>query len=120
MSGNSERQLNVDLLFRTLGRFRQSVEKLQGLAKVCDRFNVGGMRERALPGLEPVSNGHLVIPRFLIMKGEDFGLVFNQPREVVLQDCRDVCVDLLSFAFEQRVVNRVTQQHMFESETDER
>ena len=111
--------MSISCLVRS-GRFRQSVEKLKGLSKVCNRFDVGGMRERALSRLEPVMNGHLVIARFLIVEGEDFGLIFDQPREVVLQDCRDVCVDLLPLAFKQKVVDCVTQQHMFEGETDER
>ena len=79
----------------------KALRSCRALRKFAIASTLAECRERALPGLEPVSNGHLVIPRFLIVKGEDFGLIFNQPREVVLQNCRDVCVDLLSFAFEQ-------------------
>ena len=116
----SQRQLNVDLLFGPLGRFRQSVQKLKGLSKIGNRFDVGGMRERALPGLEPATNGQLVIACFLIVIGQDFGLVFGELRKVMLQDRRDVRMDLLPFAPEQGIVDCIAQQHMFESETDER
>jgi hypothetical protein len=65
----SQRQLNVDLLFDPFRRFRQSVQKLKGLSKAGNRFDVGGMRERALSRLEPATNGQLVIACFLIVIG---------------------------------------------------
>src|ERR1700704_2466621 len=74
----SQRQLNVDLLFGPLRRFRRSVQKLKGLSKIRNRFDVGGMRERALPGLEPATNGQLVIACFLIMISQDLGLIFGK------------------------------------------
>jgi hypothetical protein len=78
------------------------------------------MCDRALPRLEPATNGQLVIACFLIMIGQDFGLIFDQLRKVALQDRRDVRVDLLPLAPKQSVVDCVTQQRMFEGETDER
>ena len=116
----SQCQLNVDLLFDPLRRFRQTVQQPKGLSKISNRFDIGGMRERALSRLKPTTNGQLVIACFLIVKGQDFGLIFGELRKVMLQDCRDVRMDLLPLAPEQRVVDCITQQHMFEGETDER
>ena len=76
----SQRQLNIDLLFDPIGRFRQGVQKLKGLSETRNRFNIGGMRERALPGVEPATDGPLMIARFLIVIGQDFGLTFGELR----------------------------------------
>ncbi|OIQ75342.1 hypothetical protein GALL_429930 [mine drainage metagenome] len=57
---------------------------------------------------------------FLMVIGQDLGLTFSKLRKVLFQDRRDVRMDLLPLAPEQGVVDRVTQQHMFEGEADER
>jgi hypothetical protein len=46
----------------------------EGLSKASNRFDVGGMRERALPRLEPATNSQLVIACFLIVIGQDLDL----------------------------------------------
>ena len=73
----SQRQLNVDFLFGPLRRFRQGAHKLQCLSEVSNRFDVSGMPKRALPSIEPATNGPLVIACFLIVIGQDFGLIFG-------------------------------------------
>ena len=79
-----QRQLKVDLLFDPFRRFWQSVQKVKGLSKASNRFDVGGMRERTLPRLQPATNGQLVIACFLIVIGQDLGLIFGELRNVML------------------------------------
>jgi hypothetical protein len=80
----SQRQLNVDLLFGPLRRFRQSLQKLKRISKISNRFDVGGVRERALPGFEPAVNGLLVMGCFLMMIRQDLGLIFGELWKVIL------------------------------------
>jgi hypothetical protein len=118
-SRDSQRQLNVDFLLGPLGRVGQSAQKRKCLAEIGDRFDVGGMRGRALPGVEPAADGRRVMARLLVVIGQDLGLIFRELWKVMLQDRGDVRMDLLPAAPEQGFVDRVAQQHVLEGETDE-
>src|SRR6185312_5519144 len=69
----SQRQLNLDFLLVPIGCFREGAQKLKSLSKTGDRFDIGGMRERAVPGLEPAADGEEVITGLLMVIGQNLG-----------------------------------------------
>src|SRR6185437_16387122 len=76
----SQRQLNLDFLLVPVGCFGQGAQKLKGLSKTGDRFDIGGMRERPAPGLEPATDGEEVITGLLMVIGQNLRPGFGDLR----------------------------------------
>jgi hypothetical protein len=66
--------LQIKLLLGALGRVGQGVEHFQALAQMTDRFHIGGLRERSLPGPLPVDHGLDQQAGFRIVMHQQFGL----------------------------------------------
>jgi len=81
---DTQRQLNLDLFLGALGRVRHNAQEPQGVSKMTNGFHVGGIREGASTRLAPPANSRLVISRFTVVMGEDFGLIFDEFGKTIL------------------------------------
>lgn len=114
VQGEGQGDLQVQFLPGTLPGIRKILEYLQSPREVTQRLEIGRVFEGTLPGPLPVGLGLGMHASGGVVLRDHFRLRLGYRWELHLQRRRNPLVDLLTCAFEQRLIGSVLEEGVFE------
>jgi hypothetical protein len=94
----------------------QRTELRQGVVEMADGFRVGDQRRCSFSGASPVDYSQLDISGFGVMPGNQFGLRFDDVRELLFEDLGDLGMYVAAAAQQKRMVGGIPDQGMPEDD----
>jgi hypothetical protein len=111
---HSARHSNRELVLHASLSIRELVELAKRGVEVGERLDVCGALDRALGCSLPLNERLFVQTGLGVMVGEELGLVLRRLGKVLLQDARDLPMEEVPPALEQRVVCGVANEGVLE------